>query len=251
MTMTSQASTRDRILIAAADLLEAADGADVSTRAICERAGVQAPALYHHFGSKDALLDEVVSHGFRRFLEREPTMQTDPVEAVRAGWDAHVRFGAQFPAFYLHIYGRARKGEPCAVVTDVQAMILRTLTPAAEAGRLSVDPGEAATELLAASSGVILAIITGVTPDSGAALSSRIREAVLAAILGPRADPEGSNHPSAAGVARPEIDLRPTRNPREVPHGDAPLPQLAGALSESIEREGSPLGSAETTLLAK
>jgi AcrR family transcriptional regulator len=41
---------------------------EVSTRAICERAGVQAPTLYHHFGNKQALLDAVITHGFNRFL---------------------------------------------------------------------------------------------------------------------------------------------------------------------------------------
>ena len=52
------AIARDRLLLAAAELLDAADGSEVSTRAICDRAGVQAPTLYHHFGSKQGLLDE-------------------------------------------------------------------------------------------------------------------------------------------------------------------------------------------------
>ena len=54
---------RDRLLTAAAELLDAAQGAEVSTRSITERAGVQAPTLYHHFGSKRGLEDAVVAHG--------------------------------------------------------------------------------------------------------------------------------------------------------------------------------------------
>jgi len=50
----------DRLLLAAGQLLHEAKGGNVSTRAICDRAGVQAPTLYHHFGSKQGLLDAVV-----------------------------------------------------------------------------------------------------------------------------------------------------------------------------------------------
>lgn len=252
MPTTSQMPTRDRILIAAADLLEEAGGGDVSTRAICERARVQAPALYHHFGSKDALLDEVVSHGFRRFLERELAVESDPVDAVRAGWDAHVRFGAEFSAFYLHIYGRAQKGRPCRVVADVEAMILQTLVPAAEAGRLAVGPGEAAAELLAASSGVILAIITGQVSDSGEALSARIREAVLAAVLAPdEGSPAVGRRPGAAPA---RVDANADGSVHAVRDGarlgaSSPVSRLAEALSTAVEREGVSLGPAETVLL--
>ena len=52
-------NARDRLLLAAAELLEA--GSAVSTRAVCDRAGVQAPTLYHHFGSKQGLIDAVAS----------------------------------------------------------------------------------------------------------------------------------------------------------------------------------------------
>ena len=56
------------MLHAAAELLDEAQGGEVSTRAICDRAGVQAPTLYHHFGSKQGLLDAVLTHGFAEFL---------------------------------------------------------------------------------------------------------------------------------------------------------------------------------------
>ena len=252
MTIVPEVPTRDRLLIAAADLLEAAGGGDISTRAICERAGVQAPALYHHFGSKDALLDEVVSHGFRRFLERELAVEErDPVDAVRFGWDAHVRFGAEFPAFYLHIYGRARQGQPCGVVEEVAEMILRTLGPVADAGRLAVSPREAAAELLAASSGVILAIITAQVPDSGEAVSVRIREAVLAAVLAPGGGtglvgrhPDGTTAQGGEGAIG-SVHAEWT----DAGLGAAPVPRLAQALAAAVEREGASLGPAETVLL--
>ena len=46
---TEAATARDRsTMLAAAELLGAANGAEVSTRAICERAGAHAPTLHHH-----------------------------------------------------------------------------------------------------------------------------------------------------------------------------------------------------------
>ena len=71
-------ATRDRLLLAAAQLLDEAAGGPVSTRQITQRAGVRAPTLYHHFGSKQALLDEVVSHGFKEFLEVKAVMGYQP-----------------------------------------------------------------------------------------------------------------------------------------------------------------------------
>jgi AcrR family transcriptional regulator len=163
-------------------LLDAAQGADVSTRAITERAGVQAPTLYHHFGSKRGLEDAVVTHGFKRFLaEREAAGSgSDPIDDIREGWDLHVRYGLENPSFYGLIYGRAVPGKPCGVVAEVEAMILRALEPAGRAGRLRVPAERAAREILAASTGVVLTLITSGEDER---LSEDVREAVLARIV--------------------------------------------------------------------
>jgi AcrR family transcriptional regulator len=177
------ASPRDRLLLAAAELLEAAQGAEVTTRAITDRAGVQAPTLYHHFGSKRGLEDAVVTHGFKQFLaEREAGGgASDPLDGLREGWDLHVRYGLEHPYFYGLVYGRAIPGQPCGVVAEVEAMILRALQPAARAGRLRVAPEQAAREILAASTGVVLTLIT--QPEGDLSLSDEVRDAVLARIV--------------------------------------------------------------------
>ena len=110
----SDAGPRDRLLLAAAELLEAAQGAEVSTRAICQRAGVQAPTLYHHFGSKRGLEDAVVTHGFKQFLSERAELggDGDPIDDIRMGWDLHVRYGLENPYFYGLIYGRVIPGKP-------------------------------------------------------------------------------------------------------------------------------------------
>src|SRR5260221_6319001 len=62
-------TTRDRLLLAAGQLLHQSEDGRLSTRAICERAGVQAPTLYHHFGSKQGLLDAVINFGFSQYVQ--------------------------------------------------------------------------------------------------------------------------------------------------------------------------------------
>jgi AcrR family transcriptional regulator len=197
---------RDRLLLAGARLLEGGDG-EVSTRAICETAGVQAPTLYHHFKSKQGLLDAVVSHGFRQFLSERPTEgrdDADPIAAVRDAWDTHVRFGLEHPTFYAHIYGAVQRATPCEVVGDVEALILQTLEPAARAGRLQISAAAAAAQILAASSGVVMHLLTsrqGV-PDWG--MSDRVRDAILDSIT---TDAVMSEQASPRGVPQAAITL--------------------------------------------
>lgn len=182
--MSQATTTRDRLLLVGADLLQQAQGGDVSTRAVTAAAGVQAPTLYHYFGSKQGLLDEVVSHGFRRFLEEREEHEEigdDPIEAVARAWDTHVRFGIEHPAFYAHLYARVEPGYRCGVVAQVEQMLLRVLADAGD--RLTVPPDEAARTVLAASTGVVLTMIGRLDVEPDWALSTRVRDAVLASLL--------------------------------------------------------------------
>ena len=200
-------NARDRLLHAGAELLDEAQGGEVSTRAICDRAGVQAPTLYHYFGSKQGLLDAVLTHGFAEFLAARGTSgeDDDPVEVMRAAWDLHVRFGVENPNFYMLIYGRARPGEPCGVVADVEAMIVEALRPAARRRRLRVPPRQAARQILAASTGVVLTLITQPADEVDFALSDQVRDAILEAVTTtPR---QGRKASGANGVAASAIAL--------------------------------------------
>ncbi|MEZ0075539.1 TetR/AcrR family transcriptional regulator [Planotetraspora sp. GP83] len=218
---------RDRLLLAGVQLLEKAGGGDVSTRAVCDLAGVQAPTLYHHFGSKEGLLDAVVSHGFRQFLAArrdQASASADPIEEIRQGWDIHVEFGLQHPASYAHIYGRVERGKRCGVVAEVEAMLLQALAPAARQGRLAVTPADAAAEVLAASSGVILTLITQPEDAVDPGLSTRVRDAILDSIT------TGSTSPVSSG-------------------GEVTTASAAIALASTLEDAPTVLNDAETALL--
>ncbi len=197
-------NARDRLLLAAAELLE--NGGTPSTRAVCERAGVQAPTLYHHFGSKQGLIDAVLNHGFTQYVTAEST--GDPLDDLRAGWDRHVRFGLEHPAFYGLLYGRAEPGRPCAVTAPAHAALRERMSEAARSGLLKVPAQDAAEQVLAANVGVTLTLITQPEPDF--ALSERVREAALAGVLHTGSAEAPTTRANAALTLRALVDEDPS-----------------------------------------
>ena len=222
-----QTATRRSLLDAAAAVLAERGVDGTSTREIYNRAGVKAPTLYHHFGNKQGLLDAVVSHGFRQFLELRRSLGSspdDPIADIRAGWDRHVMFGLEHPTFYAHVYGNVQPGVPCGVIAEVEEMILKALQPAARQGRLVVAPEVAAKEIVAASSGVILTLIQQPTGNVDLELSDRVRDAILESIA---PAPDGENgSTSTRSVATAAI-----------------------ALTAALDEAPSPLSEAEAALL--
>lgn len=188
---------RERILAAAAELLAEAHGEPVSTRAICTRADVGPPTLYHHFGDKDGLFDAVVAQRFAEFLAaaRAVPASGDPVGDLRRGWDFHVDFGRRNPAFYVLMYAQpSREGKPKAAI-DARADLIALLQDVAGAGRLRGEVGPAADTIEAALVGATLHAIGN--PDSS---GTALREAVFAALL-TDADPVSVQAPVLSRVA--------------------------------------------------
>jgi AcrR family transcriptional regulator len=170
-------SSRDRLLDAAAELLDESADHDVSTRAICERAGVQAPTLYHHFGNKQGLLATVVVEAFTTHLGAN-TAPDDPVDALRFTWAEHIRFGVERPNIYTYAFGQLRSGEPAGLATVAERALLDRLNEVARHGMLRVAPEVAASRLFAANVGAALARIA--TPDFD---SDGLLDSVLADVL--------------------------------------------------------------------
>ncbi|WP_326557231.1 TetR/AcrR family transcriptional regulator [Micromonospora sp. NBC_01796] len=213
-------NARDRLLLAGAELLEA--GGTVSTRAVCDRAGVQAPTLYHHFGSKQGLIDAVANHGFTQYTVVENS--GDPLDDLRKGWDRHVRFGLEHPSFYGLLYGRAEPGKPCAVTAPAHAALRERFTAAATRGLLKVPAADAAEQVFAANVGITLTLISQPDPDFG--LSGRVRESALAGVLHTPSADAPATRASAALTLRALVDNDP---------GDL-TPGEHGLLGELLER---------------
>lgn len=180
---------KTRILEAAAALLSSATEADISTRAVCEQAGVSAPALYRHFGDKEGLLSAVVDFGFEQYLASKRALAPgpDPVQDVRDGWDNHVSFAVNNPNYYTLMYSPVLTVPPAAA-REAHELLLQVLGRVAEAGLLKVPVELAGQMVMSANAGVALSLITrrALYPDP--TFSAGVREAVLAAVLHSRPD---------------------------------------------------------------
>src|SRR5699024_11052065 len=136
----------------------------------------------------------------------------DPIQDIRAGWDAHVAFALANPGFYTLIYGKGRPGHSPAAQSR-PAEILRRLTErAAEHDRLAVPPEQAAAHILATSLGVALRQLIVAAADP--ALSRAGREGVIAAITGMGRQPRtplsaavelAAAHPEVLGRAEAQL----------------------------------------------
>jgi AcrR family transcriptional regulator len=227
-------NARDRLLLAAAQLLAQSGDRTLSTRAVCTLAGVQAPTLYHHFGSKQGLIDAVINYGFTQYVESaHDSGSDDPVANIRRGWDRHVRFGLEHPTFYALPYGQIEPGRPCAITAPAQAMLLELLAQVARQGLLKVSPTDAAAQILAANVGVTLSLITQPPATLDLTLSERVREAALAGVLVGAAQPRGKrstrtglSRASAAVGLRAQLDRDAT----------GLSPGEAGLLKELLDR---------------
>jgi AcrR family transcriptional regulator len=68
--MAATAPTRTRILTAAQAIHKQSGADGLSMRRIATRLGVSAPAIYHHFRNRDAILEAVSDDGFDRLVAR-------------------------------------------------------------------------------------------------------------------------------------------------------------------------------------
>jgi AcrR family transcriptional regulator len=91
-------TSRTRILDATADLLRTSGLKGTKLSEVAKRAGMLAPSLYHHFSSKDQLIEEVLVEGCHRntrfIVTRVERLGADasPIERLEAAITAHLVF---------------------------------------------------------------------------------------------------------------------------------------------------------------
>lgn len=179
---TARDETRQRVIEAAIDLL-ARDGRDaVTTRAVAEAAGVQAPAIYRLFGDKNGLLDAVAEHGFASFLATKH-VDPDPADLIadlRAGWDLAVEFGLANPALYAVMYAEPARQSPAAEVG--MEILLGRVRRLAAAGRLRIEERLAVLVIHSTARGAVLTWLS--LPEGGRdpALLTTLRESMVTAV---------------------------------------------------------------------
>ncbi len=93
-----ETSSRERILDATADLLRSRGLQGTKLSEVAKRAGMLAPSLYHHFTSKDQLIEEVLVEGCHRntrfIVTRVEVLgpAASPLERLETAITAHLVF---------------------------------------------------------------------------------------------------------------------------------------------------------------
>ncbi|GAA2731071.1 TetR/AcrR family transcriptional regulator [Pedococcus aerophilus] len=158
----------------------------LSTRMVAQRAGLQTPTLYRLFGDKQGLVDAVVHDWHRDHLRVQQSVapSTDPVDDLRAGWDAHVRFGLSDPRLYTLAQGEGTNAAPPQPATEAVALLAARVHRLAEHGLLRVPEHRAVQLVLATGRGVTLSLLHTPEDERDLGLSVLAREAVVVALVG-------------------------------------------------------------------
>ncbi len=139
------ATTRDRLLMAARELIEEGGYSTASVVAIADRAGVAAGTLYRHFASKEELFVDV----FRSVCAREERAMRAAADRMPAGSSAAERLETVLATFARRALGNRRLAwaliaEPVDPLVDAERLAYRERYAAviAEGLRTGIEAGE-------------------------------------------------------------------------------------------------------------
>jgi len=176
--------TAERVLEVAAALLRDAGPDGLTTRRVCESAGITAPTLYHHFGDKDGLLRALAEREMQAFFARKRAMQFtgDPLADLLRGWDDWIAFARSAPDLLRALL---REGEGIAALrSGAEAIVLERLRRLPPGMPLNLPAETAAKAMVAGSNTVVQLMLEGMDPEEFAALERLMRDALVHAVLG-------------------------------------------------------------------
>ena len=185
--------TRVALLAAALKVLEDEGEAQFSTRAVCALAKVTAPTLYHHYGSADGLLSAAMAEAFSQFLDskKAAVKSTDPVTALREGWDDYVRFAAARPRLYAAMMSRVLQGAQLPAAQQAFTLLIERIATIEAQGRLALTVMAAADLMWASANAASLLYVTAqlhnTAPPTTDVLED-IRENAVGTILTPESE---------------------------------------------------------------
>jgi AcrR family transcriptional regulator len=230
-------SGRTKLLNAARTLLTAQPELEPSTRDLYEAAGVAAPTLYHHFGTKEGLLDVVVEQAFGEYVERKRGMvrSGDLIADFVAGWELHVEFGVANPVLYALMYAPARTSSAAAAADELLRVGLQRMD---DAGVLRIDVDTAVTMTTGMAVGCVSQLNRLRRPTSDPAAIAT-RDALVAALTGSPPPAPTAATSTTAGAAQFLIDEVAARDAQFTPAEAALFTQwlhhIAGATSTAEE----------------
>ena len=200
---------RDRILAATARLVATGGPEAATTRAVAAAAAVQAPTIYRLFGDMRGLLDAVAERAVAKYVKDKAskTPHPDPVEDLRAGFDAHVDFGLRHPGVFTLMSGEPRASAESPATRAGAEVLRRRIHRIAEAGRLRVPEDQAVALVHAMGIGLVRALLAQPAERRDGDLIALTREATIASITGEAVaasdgGPRGAAIALAAGLDR-------------------------------------------------
>jgi len=105
-------STSARIYQCALAILEADGPQAVSMRRIAAEVGITPMAIYHHFPSREALLDKIVDTEFERLAEffREPVKGSTASARIVHAMDGYIDYALAHPRIFDYVFSSPRPG---------------------------------------------------------------------------------------------------------------------------------------------
>ena len=181
--------TRTRIAGIALSLIETAGPAGFTTRAVCERAGVTAPTLYHHFGDIDGLVSAAIEQGFELFLERKKAQPQsgDRLVDVMRGWDDYVAFARERPRLYAAMMSRVMEGRRIEAAIASRLHLEARLERLSEVRRLQYSIRTTADIMWATAHAAAMLCIAAAPKAPAAEAVAVLRAAALGALKGKNA----------------------------------------------------------------
>jgi AcrR family transcriptional regulator len=147
-------STKERIIFAAADLLDAGGPSAVTLRAVGDAAGISQSAPYRHFTDKRALLDTLVRHiiqQMRAVVDAARGRAGTPIAALNLVVREYYQFARRYPARYRLLLEESRSESPVGTEARQAFMTVAEL----------VEDAQQARELKEGDPALIVAIIFG------------------------------------------------------------------------------------------
>ncbi|GAB2598397.1 TetR/AcrR family transcriptional regulator [Microlunatus antarcticus] len=202
----TRVATRARIVEVAARMLSVEGPAAVTTRAVAEGAGVQAPTIYRLFGDKEGLLEAVAEHVMAAHVAAKTAQEAeavaadhDPLDDLRTSWMAQIDFGLAHPAVFRMLSDPARALRSPAAASG-QRVLESRVHRVATTGRLRVSEQRAVALVQAAGIGTIQVLLATPVERRDPGLATSLYDAVLGQILSDLPAPEDDGT-SAAVVA--------------------------------------------------
>jgi len=135
-------TTTGRIAQAALRILETEGPDAVSMRRVAGAVGITPMAIYHHFASREALLDSITNHEFSKFLtyiEAVPASGSPELRIIRAML-AYVDYAFDCPRIFDYVFAQPRPNAR-RYPDDFRARRSPTLNPIADSVEAAMKAG--------------------------------------------------------------------------------------------------------------